>query len=149
MDSSVSLQRQGHRLLQLGILQFLLALILGIFVPAFAVPRLALSAHLLGIMQGLFLMVTGVIWPRLKLSRTTSRVTFGLSLYGCFVAWLTNVVAATLGAGHLLLPMAAGPARGTELQEQLIAMSLRTTAVALIAASGLILWGLRALPGEE
>jgi hypothetical protein len=37
--------RQGHRLLQLGMLVFLFALVVGVAVPTFAVPRLGLSTH--------------------------------------------------------------------------------------------------------
>ena len=44
--------QEGHRLLQIGMLLFLFALLVGVGIPQFAVPRLALSAHLLGIMQG-------------------------------------------------------------------------------------------------
>ena len=45
---------------------------------------------------------------------------------------------------HLGLPIAAGQAHGSVLQEGIIAISLRTAAVSLIAVSLLILWGLRA-----
>jgi len=67
MDNANWSLRLGHRLLQLGMLLFLFALLVGLVVPKFSVPRLGLSAHLLGIMQGLFLMVMGVLWPKLKL----------------------------------------------------------------------------------
>jgi hypothetical protein len=39
--------RQGHRLLQVGMFLFLAALLVGLAVPSFAVPRLGLSSHLL------------------------------------------------------------------------------------------------------
>lgn len=135
--------RESHRLLQAGILLFLLALLVGIAIPLFAVPRLGLSTHLLGIMQGLFLMVTGILWPRLKLTRTASRVAFWLALYGCVAAWMANLLAGIWGAGNSMLPMAAGQAHGSVLQEAIIATALRTAAVSLIAAAVLILWGLR------
>lgn len=135
--------RESHRLLQAGMLLFLLALLVGIAIPLFAVPRLGLSTHLLGILQGLFLMVTGILWPRLKLTGTVSRVAFWLALYGCVAAWMANLLAGIWGAGNSMLPMAAGQARGSVLQEAIIATALRTAAVSLIAASVLILWGLR------
>ena len=43
----------------------------------------------------------------------------------------------------MMLPIAAGHARGNALQETLIAIGLRTAAVSLIAVAMLILWGLR------
>jgi hydroxylaminobenzene mutase len=149
MDTSNGSLRQGHHLLQAGILLFLFALLVGLAVPKFAVPRLGLSAHLLGIMQGIFLMVTGLLWPKLKLTRAMSRVGFWLAVYGCFAAWTANVLAGVWGAGNSMLPMAAGQARGSALQETIIATGLRTAAVSLIAVAILILWGLRACAEEK
>jgi len=51
--------REGQRLLRVGILLFLFALLVGLAVPRFAVPRLGLSTHLLGLMQGTVLLVAG------------------------------------------------------------------------------------------
>ena len=140
--------RQEHRLLQLGIFLFLCALIVGIAVPYFAVPRLGLSTHLLGIMQGIFLLVTGSLWAKLKLSRALSRLAFFAVVYGCVVAWTSNLLAAIWGAGNSMLPIAAGQARGSALQEGIISVGLRTAAIALIVAAALILWGLRDPGGD-
>jgi hydroxylaminobenzene mutase len=149
MDTSGQSLRQGHRLLQAGSLLFLFALLVGLAVPRFAAPRLGLSAHLLGVMQGIFLMVTGILWPRLRLTRATSRIGFWLAVYGCFAAWTANILAGVWGAGNSMLPIAAGQARGSALQEAIIATGLRTAAVALIAVTMLILWGLRTFVVEE
>jgi (hydroxyamino)benzene mutase len=135
--------RQASRLIRLGVFLFLLALLTGLFVPNFRIPRLGLSAHLLGISQGLFLMVAGLLWSKLQLSPTASRFGFWLASYGCFAAWTANLLGAIWGAGSSMLPMAAGGARGSAVQEGLIAVGLRTAAVSLIAALLLMLWGLR------
>ena len=135
--------RHGHRLVRVGILLFLFALLVGLAVPRFAVPRLGLSAHVLGITQGIFLMVTGLLWPKLRLSRAMSRVGCCLAIYGCFAAWIANVLAGVWGAGNSMLPMAAGQARGSALQEGIIATGLISAAASLIATAMLILWGLR------
>jgi hydroxylaminobenzene mutase len=73
----------GHRLLQVGGVLFLLGLFAGLGVPKFAVPRLGLSTHLLGITQGTLLMVAGLLWPKLRLSRSASRVGCIVAIYGC------------------------------------------------------------------
>src|SRR5438034_7034822 len=108
MTSSYESMHQVRRLLQLGILLFLCALLVGLAVPRFAVPRLGLSAHLLGIMQGIFLIAMGLLWPRLELSRVASTVACVLAVYGCVAAWAANVLAAVWGAGNTILPLAAG-----------------------------------------
>jgi hydroxylaminobenzene mutase len=141
--------RLGHRLMQVGILLFLLALLVGLAVPRFAVPRLGLSTHLLGVMQGIFLVVAGLLWPRLRLTRPVSRVAFGLAVYGCLSAWIANLLSGLWGAGSSMLPLAAGQARGSPLQEGFLTVVLRSAGVSLIAAAILIAWGLRAPAAVE
>jgi hydroxylaminobenzene mutase len=94
-------------------------------------------------MQGLFLSVLGLLWPRLKFTPRLSVIAFWLAVYGCFAAWTANLLAAIWGAGNTILPIAAGAARGSALQERIINGGLRTAAAALIAATALVLWGLR------
>src|SRR5712691_9861775 len=90
--------------------------------------------------------VAGVLWPRLRLTRLTARIGFFLAVYGCSAAWTANLSAAILGAGSSMLPIAAGSARGSSIQETIIAIALRSAAVSLIALAMMLLWGLRALP---
>ena len=136
-------RRDSVRLLQAGALLFLLGLLVGLAVPRFAVPRLGLSTHLLGILQGTFLMVGGLMWPRLQLTGGGSRVGSVLAIYGCAAAWLANFCAAVWGAGTTMVPIAAGGARGTPLQEGLIKLLLISAALSLIGPLVVILWGLR------
>ena len=149
MTTSGSLSRQGHRLLQLGMLLFLFALLIGLAVPRFAVPRLGLSAHLLGLMQGIFLMALGLVWPRLRFTRVVARFGFVLAVYGCVVAWIANLSAAILGVGSSILPIAAGSAHGSPLQEKMITVALRSAGASLIGAALLVLWGLRHRDGAH
>ncbi|MEK6371689.1 MAG: hydrogenase [Acidobacteriota bacterium] len=142
--------RQGRRLVQLGVLLFFCGLLIGLAssnfggaVHVFAVPRAALSAHLIALMQGTFLGVVGLLWPRLDLNRAASRIAFWLIIYGFLAACLANLLAGVWGAGGSMLPNAAGQAHGSTLQEGIIAIGLRTGAVSQIAALLLILRGLR------
>ncbi|HET9315841.1 MAG TPA: hydrogenase [Vicinamibacteria bacterium] len=135
--------RQGHRFIQVGMSLFLGALVVGVAVPFFRVPRLGLATHLLALTQGLFLMILGLFWARLRLGPGARKTAFGMTLYGCLAPLLANFLAAVWGAGNVLLPMAAGAAHGSALQEGVIAVLLRSGGAVLIGASGLILWGLR------
>jgi hydroxylaminobenzene mutase len=143
--------RQGHRLIQVGVSLFLIALLTGLVVHRMPLPRLALSAHLLGIMQGTFLAIVGLLWPRLQMGRIFSKITFLLTVYGCLAAWLANLLGAIWAAGGAMVPFAAGDARGTALQEGIIKVGLRTAAVSLILGLLFLLWGLRlgATTGSE
>jgi hydroxylaminobenzene mutase len=143
LERAHSQERAAQRLLRVGALLFLLALLVGLAVPRFAVPRLGLSTHLLGLMQGTFLLVSGLLWPKLKLTGAVSRAGSYLAIYGCIAAWTANLLGALWGAGNSMLPIAAGQARGSLIQERIIAAGLVTAAVSLIATAMIILWGLR------
>lgn len=142
-------RRDGHRLLQAGGLLFLFGLVVGLGVPRFPVPRLALSTHLLGITQGTFLMVGGLLWPTLRLARRASCIGRILATYGCLAAWTANLLGAAWGAGASMVPMAAGGARGSAVQEGIIRLLLISAAVSLVSVAVLILWGLRTLPRPD
>jgi hydroxylaminobenzene mutase len=113
------------------------------------VPRVALSTHLLGLMQGMFLLLAGLIWTRLRLTPAQARVALWLLLYGCFAAWFMNLLAAAWGVGGSLLPIAAGQARGSATAETIVTVVLRTAGAALIAAVALVAWGLRTAAGQS
>lgn len=138
---------QSQRLLQIGIALFLVAVLLGLAIPHFTVPRLALSAHLVGILQGIFLVVLGLLWPRLNLTPRQLKTAFWLVAYQSIAAPLSNLLAAAWGAGNTIIPMAAGAAHGSSGQEVVINVGLRSTGAALIVSLALILWGLRRAPG--
>jgi hydroxylaminobenzene mutase len=143
LDISEGRRRDGHRLLQVGGLLFFLGLLVGLAVPRFTVPRLGLSTHLLGIAQGTFLLVAGLLWPKLRVTPSASRIGHVLAIYGCLAAWTANLLGAIWGAGNTMLPLAAGAARGSSLQEGAIRVLLMSAALSLVTVAVLILWGLR------
>jgi hypothetical protein len=95
-------------------------------------------------MQGIFLMVMGLLRPRLHVTRLMGRVGAS-SLSMVVLQHGRQICRAIWGAGNSMLPIAAGPAHGSSIQEGIIAIALRSAAVSLIAVSLLILWGLRTL----
>lgn len=146
MDLSSFTARQAHRLIQVGFSFFLLAVLIGLVVPRFALPRVALSAHLIGILQGIFFIAVGTAWHRLALSAAISRATFWLLIYGGVAALASDLVAGAWGAGNSILPMAAGAAHGSTFQEAVINVGFRSAGASIIIALVLILWGLRLSP---
>ena len=143
MNKNYTGQLTGRRLIRYGILLFFLGLLSGLVVPMLANPRLGLSSHLEGVMNGTFLVVLGLIWPRLRLSRPTLTVAFWLSMYGTYINWATTLAAAALGAGQSMMPMAAAGYTGTPLQETIIKFSLTSMAIAILVTCVIVLWGLR------
>lgn len=132
----------GHRLLQLGFALFLVGLLTGFAIPMLANPRMGLSSHLEGVMNGLFLIGLGLVWPRLRFGRRLSAGTFWLAIYGTFANWAATFMAAAWGAGAAM-PIAAGSHQGTPVQEIVITGLLFSLSFAMVILCGLVLWGLR------
>jgi hydroxylaminobenzene mutase len=134
----------GGRLLQLGIVLFLLGLLTGLAIPTFAMPRMGLASHLQGLMNGIVLMVFGLVWPRLKLSPGLLTLTFWLVIYGAFANWIATLLSAATGAGGLM-PIAAAGREGDAILEAIVGFLLISLSLAMISACGLLLWGLRSV----
>ena len=142
-DNSSTLSRQSHRLIQLGVALFLFVTLQGLVIQNFAVPGLGRSAHTLSLSSGLVLLGIGLVWPRLALGATAMRVAFWFLVYSLLATIVAFLLAAIWGAGNSVLPLAAGAAHGTALQENIIATVLVSTLPTGIIAFALILWGLR------
>ncbi|MCB1692365.1 MAG: hydrogenase [Pseudomonadales bacterium] len=128
---------------RLGILLFLLGLISGLLVPAMANPRMGLTSHLEGVMNGTFLVVLGLLWTQLTLGRVAQQILFGVTMYGSYANWLATTLAGWWGAGAGLMPIAGGEHVGSAVQEGLIAFALISLSVAMVVACVMILFGLR------
>jgi len=134
---------QGHWLIRLGIILFLFGLLTGFIIPLMSNPRMGLSSHLEAILNGMFLMILGLIWPRLYLSDRLLILGFGLSVYASFVNWLTTFLAAVWGAGAIMMPIAGQQMQGKSWQELLIQFGLISLSLSVVTACGIVLWGLR------
>jgi (hydroxyamino)benzene mutase len=130
-------------LLQIGILLFMLGLLTGFAVPKLANPRMGLSSHLEGVLNGIFLVALGLLWERLNLSTIWLAITFWLAIYGTFANWLATLLAAIWGAGSLM-PIAAMGHQASLGKEGTIRFLLSTLSLALIAVCALVIVGLRA-----
>ena len=94
-------------------------------------------------MNGMFLLLLGLIWHKLKLSVKQAKACFWLAIYGTYVNWFTILVAGFIGAGEKMMPIAGAGHRGTDLQELLILIGLVSLVLAILAATVIALWGLR------
>lgn len=141
--SPQSQENTAHRLLQLGIALFLIGLLIGFAVPAMANPRMGLASHLEGVMNGIFLVTLGLVWPRLVLSPKLLSVTFWLAIFGTFANVTATLLAAIWGAGGHMMPLAAPGRMGTSVQEGVVKVLLITLSLAMVATCVLVLVGLR------
>ena len=135
-------QRLGRRLLRYGIVLFLLGLATGRLVESLALPSMGLSSHLQGVMNGMFLVVLGLVWPHLRLHALLLRAAYWLALVGTYLNWAVTLAAAAWRAGGTTMPLAAGGHLGTPNQELSLLVGLRALNVAMFASCFLVLSGL-------
>ncbi|GIW14104.1 MAG: hydrogenase [Tepidiforma sp.] len=140
---------QGVLLIRAGVLLFLLGLLTGLLGPAAANDRLLLSSHLEAVLNGMFLMLLGLAWPRLVLGERPLKLAFAGALVGTYANWATTLLAAFLDAGQRFMPIAGAGAEGTRWEEALVAGGLATLTVAMLGATAIILAGLRLRPGAD
>lgn len=129
-------QRQlGRKLIKYGLILLLLGLLTGFAIPAIKNPRMGLSSHLEGTMNGMLLIIFGIVWPKLHLSMRTLKWAYGLALFGTFTNWFTTLLAGVWGAGadHL----------GLAWQEGIIKFGLLSLSMAMIIVAGILIWGMR------
>lgn len=132
----------NRTLIRAGFILLLCGLLTGLAVPVFTNPRMALSAHLEGVLNGLLLVVLGLIWGYLELSNRLSAITFWLFIYAAFANWGVTSLAAALGTSRLT-PLAGAGYSGTPLQEALVQVIQVSLALAVIAATILVIYSLR------
>lgn len=135
--------RIGHRLLFLGVLLFLFGLITGLLPTLMENPRMGLTSHLEGLMNGTFLAVLGLIWPKLNLSPLWHGIGFWSAIIGGYTNWLVTLLAGFWGAGGAMMPIAAPGREGAGYQEMIVGGGLILVTVTMILASVIVLVGLR------
>jgi hydroxylaminobenzene mutase len=135
-----SKKRQSDNLIFYGVLLFSLGLVVGLFIPLIANPRMALSSHLEGIMNGIFLIILGLIWNKLELSPKWLGVAYWLSLYGTYATLIAVLISAIFKSGKMM-PIAGGQ-EGMPVIEGIVTFMLVTLTLALLAICLIIMKGL-------
>jgi hydroxylaminobenzene mutase len=142
MEKSDLQKYQSNKLIFLGVALFLLGLVVGLFVSMFANPRMGLSSHIEGILNGIFLIVLGLIWNRIDLSVRWLKINFWLAIYGTFANCFSILIAAIFNAGKMLNIAAQGK-EGSPLAEAFVNFSLVSLSIAMIIVCVATLIGLK------
>ena len=130
----------------MGIVFILYSSVEGFVIPHFGSPRVGLSTHTLGALQGVLLLALGLVWPKLSLRAIASRVAFWCLLYSALAILGAYSIAAAWGVGNETIVLAGelphGLRHGTALQETLIKILSYSSAPTGLTAFALVLWGL-------
>jgi hydroxylaminobenzene mutase len=131
-----------RRLLWHGVLLVLLASLAAAPMPLYTTPRLAVAAHLAGILDGILLMAVGLAWGDLLLKESLAVVTFRVAVFAAYAGWAPLVLGAWFGTSKST-PIAGAGHEGTPWQEALVFAGLGVFVIAFFAQCGLLLYGLR------
>ncbi|BBZ73686.1 hydrogenase [Mycobacterium paraseoulense] len=129
-------------LFTLGLVLFLLGLLTGFGIPALKNPRMALSSHLEAVLNGMFLVLLGLLWPHLHLPKVWGVTAVALIVYSAYTNWLATLLAAAWGAGRTLAPIAAAAHEAPVAKERLVSFLLVSLAPAVVVGVGIVIVGL-------
>ncbi|TAM63046.1 hydrogenase [Mycobacterium sp.] len=128
-------------LFTLGLVLFLLGLLTGIAGPALKNARMALSSHLEGVLNGMFLVLLGLLWPHIRLSNAWETTAAALIVYAAYANWLATLLAAAWGAGRRFAPIAAGDHRASAAKERVVGFLLLSLALSILVGVGIVIVG--------
>jgi (hydroxyamino)benzene mutase len=92
-------------------------------------------------MNGIFLVALGTAWNEVRLPSAAEAAAYWTALYGTYVNWFVTSMAATFGTAANS-PITSAGHSGQPWQESLVAIGFLIVAIAIVATSVLVLWGL-------
>ena len=128
-------------LIKHGFILIFLALVTGFAIPQAESPRLALSAHTIGLLSGILLLAVAGIWQRLRLSERQLLITYWGWVYSGYANWAGILFGAMVGTGRMT-PLASGGTTAADLPEILVGLLLISLSLAALIAAGLSIWGM-------
>lgn len=138
----LQIKQQSEQLIFYGVLLFLLGLVVGLFVPLMANPRMGVSSHIEGVINGMFLILLGLIWHKILLPDHWLKITFWMALFGTFANCIGILIAAIFNGGKTLTIMAEGQ-ESSAIVEGIVGFLLISLSIAMITVSIATLIGIR------
>ena len=130
-----------QRLVIAGVLLFLVGLLTGFVIPLMENPRVGLSSHLEGVLNGVFLLALAAVWRRIGLHGYRHHAALWLAIFAAFANWLATFLAGIWGTGAMM-PIAASGHTSTAIHETIVSVLLMSLSLAMVAACALMLWAL-------
>lgn len=131
----------GRRMMWHGVFLFLIGLVTGTQERRFKNMRMALSAHLEGVMNGTFLMALGAIWDNVELPRPIEQAARWTALYGTYGNWLFTTLGAAMGTA-VANPILSEGHVGEPWQERVVGLGFKSMRYAFLTSVVLVLVGL-------
>lgn len=131
-----------RRLLRHGFVLLLLGLLTGFAVPAVRNPHLGVAAHLIGVVDGVFLVALAWAWSHFELSERGRALLYASALYGTYAGWAGNLASGVFGTTRMT-PIGGAGFHAAPWQENLVTVCLVSVALSLVAMCVIALVGLR------
>ena len=129
-------------LIRAGFALFTLALLTGLAVPAFLNHRMAVAAHLTGVVNALLLIALGLAWGLLAMSPVQARLTRGVFLFATYANWGTSCLAAAWGTSRLT-PLSGAGYSAAPWKESVVQVLQVSLALAILAGAVSVVYALR------
>jgi len=134
---------QAERLLiRAGFILFTLAVLTGFAIPAFLNQRMALAAHLTGILNALVLIALGLSWRFLAMGPVQARLTRGVFLFAAYGSWGASCLAAAWGTSRLT-PLSGAGYSAAAWKESVVQVLQVTLTMAILAGAVSVVYALR------
>lgn len=134
-------------LIRAGFVLLTLALLTGLAVPAFLNARMAVAAHLTGVLNALLLIALGLTWGFLSLSPAQAKLTRAAFLYSAYASWGTACLAAAWGTSRLT-PL-SGAGHSAAPWKEAVVQGLQVSIVLVILAAAVsVVYALRSQPAS-
>jgi len=91
----------GRNLVKHGFVLILPTLLTGVVIPLAEAPRLALSAHTIGLISGILLLTLLAVWKYLVLSDWQEKVAYWGWVYSSYTSWFAILFGAAVGTGRM------------------------------------------------
>ena len=141
----MEIRKPEPSLVRAGFVLFTLALLTGFAMPAFLNQRMALAAHLTGVLNALILMALGLAWGLLAFSPLQAKLTRGAFLCATYANWGTSCLAAAWGTNRLT-PLSGVGYGAVPWKETLVQALQVSLAVAILAGAVSVVYALRSKP---
>ncbi len=129
-------------LFKLGLVLFVIGLLTGFVIPVLKNPRMGLTSHLEGLLNGMFLALLGLLWPHVHLPDGWGVTAVVLIVYSAYANWFASLLAAIWGAGSTFAPIAAGEHQASKAREGIFGFLLITLSVAIVIGVVIVIVGL-------
>lgn len=134
------MQTGDRRMIWHGVFLFLIGLVTGTQERRFKNMRMALAAHLEGVMNGTFLIALGAVWRHVDLPPRAEQLARWTALYGTYGNWLFTTIGAALGTAAAN-PLISEGHHGRAWQERAVLLGFRSMRYAFFVSVLLVLWG--------